>query len=630
MKRRDFLKNVPLAVVPFFSNSLFAEAMPMSLEEYSYFSNVIGEDRVLVIIQMDGGNDGLNMVLPLDQYTNLAAARGNILIPQSAALQLGNLQTGLHPAMTGLKSLFDQQKLCVVQGVSYVNPNQSHFRSGDIWTSGSDATTVVDTGWLGRYLEYAFPNYPAAYPNPTMPDPLSIQIGSTLSRGLMGYSISTGQTVPSNFTGSITQLQSYANTNTPSNNAGTEVAFLRSQQVYANQYANAIVNAWNGGSNSVTYPASPTGVNNALGTQLQIVARLIKGGLKTKVYWVRAGGYDTHSAQVDSNNHAIGTHANLLTELSAAITTFVNDITALGLEERVMGMTFSEFGRRIKSNASEGTDHGAGNPMFIFGKYVNPTVVGANPIIPAVTSTGATVAVQYDFKEIYKGLLQGWFCVPPADTVGMLGSQTPLPIVNTSCLPLVALPIELIKFIAETANNTDAHIEWITATEQSIVRFEVERSTNGSDFSKIETKKAVGHSHQASRYDVLDKNLPLHKHQLYYYRLRIIEEDGSATFSETKTIKFENVKSISAEVYPNPSHDNSLHVLLKGNFQAEITTEISVMDTFGRRILELSDTGYQANQQIDINLGNSISDGVYFLSIKNADQIYTQRIVLQR
>jgi uncharacterized protein (DUF1501 family) len=626
MKRRDFIKNIPLAVVPFFSNRLFAEAMPITLEDYAYFNNIIGEDRVLVVVQMDGGNDGLNMVLPLDQYTNLAAARGNILIPDTSALLLGNYPTGLHPAMTGMKSLYDQNKLCVVQGVSYAAPNLSHFRASDIWLSGSDASTVIDTGWLGRYLEYAFPNFPSAYPNAAMPDPLSIQIGSSLSRGLMGYSISTGQTVPSNFTGSITQLQSWANTSTPSTNAGYEVAFLRNQQAYANQYASTIVNAWNAGTNSATYAASPTGINNALGTQLKIVARLIKGGLKTKVYWVRATGYDTHSSQVVSGNTTTGQHANLLQELSDAISTFMTDITAMGLEDRVMGMTFSEFGRRIKSNGSAGTDHGVGAPMFIFGKDVNPAVVGANAVIPANVSSTAGVPMQFDFKQIYQGLLQGWFCVPATYTASFLGTQTPTVVTNTTCLSV--LPIELMRFVAEKANQRDAHVEWVTATEQSVERFDIQRSTDGMNFYKIGTQKATGHSHNATPYDFLDVNLPIEKNQTFYYRLRVVEEDGKETFTETLSVSFDlATQGISAEVYPNPIENNSLHLRLKGAYQQDSTTEITVLDSFGRRLLVHSESGYVAGQELELSLDATASNGIYFLSITNASQTYTQRVV---
>ncbi len=623
MKRRDFLKNVPLAIVPLFSNKLFAAPMSLTMAEAALFNNAIGEDRIFVIVQMDGGNDGLNTVLPLDQYTNLAAARSNILIPDTSALVLGNFQTGLHPAMTGMKSLYDQNLLCVVQGVSYASPNQSHFRSGDIFTSGSDANVVLDTGWVGRYLEYAYPNFPSAYPNATMPDPLSIQIGSSVSRGLMGYDASTAQLVPSTYTGGLAQLQSFQNTTTPGSNAGDEIAFLRAQHAFADQYAVRINNAYSAGTSTQTYSGG------TLGQQLKIVARLIKGGLKTKVYWVRQGGYDTHNAQVDSANKTQGTHANLLAELSGSIQTFMNDIIAMGLEDQVMGMTFSEFGRRVKSNGSTGTDHGTAGPMFVFGKHVNPTVLGVNAVIPATSTSSTYVPTQFDYRQIYQAMLQGWFCVPSGDAASILGSQTPLSATDTSCL--FVLPLEFLKFVAEKANKNDAHIEWITATEQNVLRFEVERSVDGVAFKKIGTLPAKGHSHEPIRYEYLDKDLPLAKNLLYYYRLRIVEADGVETKTEIRTVRFENTNTLSADIYPNPNHEGLLHIRLNGELIPDSTLEIILTDSFGRRILHLRENGrYAVNNQVDLNLDSISQDGIYFISIIHEAHAISQKIVIQR
>ena len=217
MKRRDFIKNVaPIAVVPFFSNKLFAAAYtPSVLNEAALLTIGAESDRVLVIVQMTGGNDGLNMIFPMNQYSNLMAARTNMLMPDTAPLVLGATQTAIHPAMSGLKSMYDEHKLAVVQSVGYTNQNFSHFRSTDIWTSGADSAEVLTTGWAGRYLEYAFPGYPDAYPSATMPDPLAIQIGSNLNPALQGYEISTGQTVPTSFNGSLTSLLGYTNTTNP-------------------------------------------------------------------------------------------------------------------------------------------------------------------------------------------------------------------------------------------------------------------------------------------------------------------------------------------------------------------------------------------------------------------------------
>ena len=321
MKRRQFLKSAaPLAVVPFFGNQLFASAInPLLLDENLLAAAFAPEtDRVLVVVQMSGGNDGLNTVLPLDRYTQLAAARSNILIPDTQALVLGSSQTGLHPSMTGMKTLYDQQKLTVIQGVSYANSSFSHFRATDIFSTASNSNETLTSGWLGRYLENAYPGFPDDYPNASMLDPLAIRIGSSLPLGLQGYELNTAQTVPTSFNGSITQLLSYMNATPQSGNMGTELAFLREQQTFANQYATRIVNAWTGGTNTQTY--STTGSN--LGTQLKIVARLIKGGLKTRIYWVTIGGFDTHTNQLT-------THAAILGEMSDAIKAFQDDLTAM-------------------------------------------------------------------------------------------------------------------------------------------------------------------------------------------------------------------------------------------------------------------------------------------------------------
>ncbi len=483
MKRRDFIKNVaPVAVVPFFSNKIFAAAFtPSVLNEAALLTIGSENDRILVIVQMTGGNDGLNTVFPMDQYSKLMTARSNILMPDTAPLILGSTQTGIHPAMTGLKSLYDDHKLAVVQSVGYTSQNFSHFRSTDIWTTGADSTKVLSTGWGGRYLEYAFPGYPDAYPSAAMPDPLAIQIGSNLSPALQGYEISTGQTVPTSFSGSITSLLSYTNTNTPSGNVGTELAFLRNQQAYANQYASRIVSAWNGGTNMATYATTST---SSIAQQLKIVARLIKGGLQTKIYWVSLGSFDTHANQVVTSDKTTGTHATMLASMSDAIAAFQSDLLQMSLEDRVVGFTFSEFGRRIKSNGSTGTDHGAAAPMFVFGSKVNWGVIGSNPVIPTNATTSDQVAMQFDFHKIYASILQNWFCVPQGNAETILGdTAVPLGAINGGCG--VVIPVEMTKFTVQKANGTDAHVEWATANESNTATYDIERSVDGKKFAKI-------------------------------------------------------------------------------------------------------------------------------------------------
>lgn len=627
MKRRDFIKNVaPLAVVPFFSNKLFAAAYTPSVlsEEAAFLTVNANNDRVLVIVQMTGGNDGLNTIFPMNQYSNLMAARSNMLMPDTAPLLLGSSQTAIHPAMTGMKSLFDEQKLTIVQNVGYANPNLSHFRATDIWNTGSNSTEILSTGWTGRYLEYAFPGYPDAYPSTAMPDPLAIQVGSNLSLGLQGNQVSTGQTVPTSFNGSITSLTSYRNTVNPGGNMGTELAFLRDQQLAANQYAQRIVAAWQAGTNQATYAATSS---SSIAQQLKLVARLIKGGLKTKVYWVSLGSFDTHANQVVASDRTTGTHANLLKSMSDAIRAFQTDLSLMGLEDRVVGLTFSEFGRRVRSNGSAGTDHGTASPMFIFGSKVNGGIIGSNPVIPATTTNNTQVAMEFDYRTIYSAILQNWFCVPQAQAETILGNTAiPLNSFNSNVCSAI-LPIELSKFSAEKANTADAHLDWITSQESNTAHFDIERSTNGKQFGKVGEVKAAGHSHLPLSYHFLDKNLPLSTSDIFYYRLKINDLDGTSTLSEIRSVTFDKVgRNLSADIFPNPSANGKCQVILRGGLDETILTEIAVTDLYGRQVMQKS-AYLQLNAVVDLDVVTSA--GIYFVTVKNGANRLVQKLVVQ-
>jgi uncharacterized protein (DUF1501 family) len=407
MKRRQFIQNtIPVAVLPSLIDGMSVKVFGESPLMSALLNTPVQTDRVLVIVQLNGGNDGLNMVIPVDQYANYFNARTNIAIAQNKVLGLtGTAATGLHPSMTGLQAMYNEGKLRIVQAVGYPNPNFSHFRATDIWMTASDSTQILNTGWAGRYLADQFPNYPVGYPNTQMPDPLGIQIGSSTSLTFTGpASVNTGISITSatNFYNLINGIQDPA-PNTP---AGDALKYVRLVAQQANQYSARIIAAANAVPTQGTYPA-----NNSLADQLKIVARLVKGGLKTRVYMVSFGGFDTHSLQVNTGDTSTGAHATLMQRVSDAIKAFQDDIKGLGVEDRVMGMTFSEFGRRIKSNASVGTDHGAAAPLFVFGKKVNPGITGVNPTIPVTATVNDNVPMQYDFRSVYASLLKNWFCV---------------------------------------------------------------------------------------------------------------------------------------------------------------------------------------------------------------------------
>jgi uncharacterized protein (DUF1501 family) len=215
-----------------------------------------GCGRILVIIQQNGGNDGLNTVIPLDKYTNLMNARSNIILPQNSILPLnGNVNTGLNPAMLELQNLYNNGKLCIVQAVSYPNPNFSHFRATDIWFSASSSNQYLDTGWLGRTLDTNYPVYPQNYPNTNMPDPLAIQIGSTLPFSLQGPAVNMGYNVSD--PNAIVNVANATTDPAPNNDYGRELTFLRLMKDQSNAYAGRITSSYNAQATlSTLYPAT--------------------------------------------------------------------------------------------------------------------------------------------------------------------------------------------------------------------------------------------------------------------------------------------------------------------------------------------------------------------------------------
>ncbi|MFM7595660.1 MAG: DUF1501 domain-containing protein [Flavobacteriales bacterium] len=412
MKRRQFIKNVALtsASLPFVSNGFGMQALSQKLFNFSTGA----EDRVLVMIRLNGGNDGLNTVIPLDQYANLMMHRSEIIIPQNQILSV-TPEIGFHPQIQGMKGLFDQGKLSVVQNVGYPEQNRSHFRSMDIWTSGS--LDVNETrGWLGRYFDSYNPNYPNGYPNATYPDPFAISMGSEVTATCQGIAANFSHAV-SNPNSSVNLYQGgFVN---DGSYYGDHVEFVGTIIEQTNSFGQVINAAAQAGS-SLSGLYDPT---NTLATQLKYVAQMISGGLKTKVYVLSLGGFDTHDNQADATNLQAGTHRGLLKTVSDAIAAFQDDLQLLGLEQRVVGMTFSEFGRQIESNASLGTDHGDAAPLFLFGTCIQSGIIGPNPTIGSSLPDQAGIAMQIDFRDVYASILRDWFQVPANEVQQLFAHQ---------------------------------------------------------------------------------------------------------------------------------------------------------------------------------------------------------------
>jgi uncharacterized protein (DUF1501 family) len=408
MKRRKFVKNTALASIaaPMVVNDMKMQAVSKKLFGYSKMA----EDRVLVIIRLNGGNDGLNMVIPKDQYANLTIQRSDILIPEPQILPL-TPTVGLHPQMTGMKSMYDTGKLGIIQNVGYPEQNRSHFRSMDIWSTGS-LNPQVTTGWMGRAMDNDYPNYPSAYPNTTYPDPFAISMGYEVSATCQGLMGNFSHAVEDPFDTFSLQTSAALNDGTY---YGSHMEYITTMIAQTNSYGNQVNQAANAG-NTLSTLYDPA---NSLAVQLRYVAQMISGGLDTKVYILNINGFDTHDAQVTPLNPLAGAHANLMKKLSDAVTAFQDDCQLLGISSRVAGMTFSEFGRQVAANASYGTDHGDAAPLFLFGSCISTGIMGANPTISNTISNQEGVPMEFDFRDVYASILDQWFGVDQTEIQAM-------------------------------------------------------------------------------------------------------------------------------------------------------------------------------------------------------------------
>jgi len=410
MKRRSFIKRSAIVTVPLLINGHAISSWAKSPVPMPFYDQT---DKILVLIQMDGGNDGLNTVIPINQYDQLVKHRSNVLIPENKILGLSD-DLGFHPSMQEMRSLFDNGILKIIQNTGYPSPNRSHFRSTDIWSSGSPSNENWTTGWIGRYFDSLYPGFPEDYPNQNYPDPFAITIASRVSETCQGTSANYSMAIkdPAN----LTTLTEGTIDEVPDTPYGYELSFLRTAIAQTNAYGKVVSEAAENGQNlSNLYQE-----DNDLAGQLKTVAKLISGGLKTSIYVVRTGGFDTHANQVDLDDSSSGSHALLLQNLSDAISAFQDDLNLLDLDKRVLGLTFTEFGRQIKSNDSLGTDHGEAGPMFLFGSCVDPTILGTNPEIPDELEKRQALPYQVDFRNIYGSLLTDWFEMSEEDVRNLL------------------------------------------------------------------------------------------------------------------------------------------------------------------------------------------------------------------
>jgi uncharacterized protein (DUF1501 family) len=437
MKRRSFLKKIPVTVgLPFAIGGIPMKAM--GANPLSRLAQQSTNGRVLIILQLHGGNDGLNTLIPVEQYDTYYSRRANIAIPAKNSLRKyipldstlpANAQVGLHPDMTHIKAMYDSGRVNFVQGVSYKNNNGSHFRGRDIWFMGGGTEDYYPSGWVGRYLQKEYEQlgqYPEDFPNPEMLDPLGIEMGNDVSlifhqQGNIPMSISLND--PVGFANLVNTLKGFQDIeidprgrppqgieNSP---YWKEMNWILGLEQKSDDYAQRLYDVFQaGGASSVSYPEvypfnAPNGSKkNNLSGQLKLIAQLLAGGCQTRVFMAKIGGFDTHADQTTSYDPTMGAHAALMYHISSAMKAFQDDLKNRGLEDSVLTVTTSEFGRRVHSNGSYGTDHGTGGPIMIFARGVQPGVVG---VVPDMTKDN--IEMQFDYRQVYANLLKDWMQV---------------------------------------------------------------------------------------------------------------------------------------------------------------------------------------------------------------------------
>lgn len=367
------------------------------------------DDRVLVVVQLGGGNDGMNTVIPFG-HESYYRVRPTIAVPQDKVLRI-NDELGLHPNLAPLKNLYDAGKLAIVQGVGYPNPDRSHFRSMEIWQSGV-AEDFESMGWIGRMFDHTCANKHLMEPcSPT----LAVSVGETLNPVLKANNpVGVALRDPEQF---YRMTQVYANAETAAEsltkNTGADnpLDFLRRTAMNAEVAADRIRRSIRNVQRQTEYPADP------FAQGLKLIAAMIAGKMDTRVYYISLTGFDTHAGQ-------LGVHERLLKILADGLAAFQKDIEALGQAERVLGFTFSEFGRRVAENASRGTDHGQAAPLIVFGHPAKAGLVGAHPALENLND--GDLIFHTDFRQVYATVLEKWLEVNSAAILGEKYSLLPL------------------------------------------------------------------------------------------------------------------------------------------------------------------------------------------------------------
>jgi uncharacterized protein (DUF1501 family) len=453
--RRDFLKNLGLVG----TGALAFSGIPMNqLMASPTISKMLssGGDRILVVIRLKGGNDGLNTFVPVFDYGTYETYRPILKIPTSNLIALNN-KYSIPNYASSFKSLWDAGKMKVVQNVGYDNQDLSHFVSTDNWDSADD-THSVKSGWLGRHLWSENPDFLV---NPPA-TPLAVQVGGD---GNILFFNEDNINMAMNVLDPATLYQ-IAQTGSLYNVTGNANCYYEDQLDFMKSMINStyyqsesIHNAYNSGSNDVVFPAG-------LGESLSLVSRLIKGGLSTKIFMLTLDGFDTH-AQQDTRLPA------LLTELADSVKAFYDDLAVDAKDQNVLCMTFSEFGRRVNDNGSIGTDHGTAAPLMLFGPALNGNGFVGDDVNLIDLDNNYNMKHKIDFRQVYSSVLQDWMCANELTADTILGDSYAKLSLGFDCLSVGNEDLKTVeKYHQLRYDQSNTAFVFLNLPESSNVKFE--------------------------------------------------------------------------------------------------------------------------------------------------------------
>lgn len=361
----------------------------------------VPEDRVLVVVQLSGGNDGLNTVIPFGK-DNYYKNRAGIAVRESDLITLDTDHgIGLHPSLRPIHEMIGDGLGSVIQGVGYPNPIRSHFASMDVWHTG-DTLSSKGHGWIGKAMDTAHGSTDTSL--------ACISLGAEAPQATQGKLVKPVTfDKPEMFRWSGRDLHPALNdaydqvnqspAGMPDNDpAGFILRTAMDAQVASDRVRKAVRQ-----SSATSFPG------NALARQLKMIAAMVRAELPTRVFYVAMGGFDTHANQA-------GQHTRLLDEFASAMSAFYKELKATGHQERVLTVAFSEFGRRVKQNASGGTDHGTAGPMFLFGPQVKPGLIGKHPSLSKLDD--GDLIHHTDFRSVYASVLDNWMKIDSTSALG--------------------------------------------------------------------------------------------------------------------------------------------------------------------------------------------------------------------